>query len=93
MTKFNRLLTTIRTSLEEIDMAINGFIVMSGVLDSMYVKLQNNQVPKNWEDVAYPSLKPLSSWFIDLIQRIEFFENWLKNGNPPCYWLSGMFFP
>lgn len=93
MTKFNRLLTIIRKSLEDIDLAINGFIVMSGTLDSMYDKLINNQVPKNWEAVAYPSLKPLSSWYQDLIQRIEFFDNWLKNGNPPSYWLSGMFFP
>lgn len=93
MAKFNRLLKTMRQSLIDIDLAINGFIVMSDVLDSMYIKLQNNQVPKNWEDVAYPSLKPLSSWYKDLLQRIDFFSTWLYNGNPPSYWLSGMFFP
>lgn len=42
MTKFNRLLTTIRKSLVDIDLAINGFIVMSGTLDAMYLKMQNN---------------------------------------------------
>lgn len=93
MVKFNRLLSTIRKSLIDIDLAINGFIVMSGTLDSMYLKIQNNQVPKNWEAVAYPSLKPLSSWYLDLIERISFFDNWLKHGNPNSYWLSGMFFP
>lgn len=67
ITKFNRLLSTIKRSLEDIDQAINGFIVMSDILDAMYLCLQNNQVPKNWEAVAYPSLKPLSSWFLDLI--------------------------
>lgn len=70
MAKFNKLLNVMRKSLVDIDQAINGFIVMSDVLDSMYLKLQNNQVPKNWEDVAYPSLKPLSSWFQDLLERI-----------------------
>ena len=47
----------------------------------------------NWIKVGYPSLKPLSSWYLDLLKRIEFFQNWLKEGNPNSYWLPGMFFP
>lgn len=82
-----------RSSLIDIEKAIHGFIVMSEVLDSMYVSLQNGSVPKNWEAKAYPSLKPLASWFIDLKARVAFTENWLVNGNPNSYWLSGMFFP
>jgi len=93
MTKFNRLLRKMRQSLSDIDQAINGFIVMSEELDSMYLKMQNNQVPDNWAKVGYPSLKPLSSWFKDFILRVAFFENWLMNGNPSSYWLPGMFFP
>jgi len=50
-------------------------------------------VPKSWEANAYPSLKPLASWMKDLIERVTFMENWLKNGNPTCYWMSGLFFP
>ncbi len=60
--KFNRLLTKMRRSLVDIDLAIQGFIVMSEELDSMYLKLQMNQVPDNWAKVSYPSLKPLASW-------------------------------
>ena len=51
-----------RRSLVDIDLAIQGFIVMSEELDSMYLKLQLNQVPDNWAKVSYPSLKPLASW-------------------------------
>jgi len=40
--KFNRLLQTMKTSLIDIDLAIKGFIVMSGVLDLMYLRIQNN---------------------------------------------------
>jgi len=93
ITKFNRLLRKMSQSLADIDQAINGFIVMSEELDSMYLKMQNNQVPDNWAKVGYPSLKPLSSWFQDFILRVAFFENWLMNGNPSSYWLPGMFFP
>jgi dynein heavy chain len=93
MAKFNRLLKIMKTSLAEIQLAIEGFIVMSEVLDKMYLKMQNNQVPDNWSKIAYPSLKPLSSWFKDLIDRVDFMRNWLMTGNPSSYWVPGMFFP
>ena len=67
MAKFNRLLNVMRKSLDDLVQAIGGFIVMSSTLDAMYLSLTNGVVPKNWESVAYPSLKPLSSWFDDLI--------------------------
>lgn len=93
MEKFNRLLTVMKKSLIEIDLAINGFIVMSEVLDEMYLKFTNNQVPGNWAKVGYLSLKPLSSWYDDLLIRVDFMRNWLMKGNPMCYWFSAFFFP
>lgn len=93
MEKFNRLLVKMKRSLIDIDLAIKGFIVMSDELDKMYIRLQNNQQPFNWMKVSYPSLKPLSSWYTDLILRVEFMDTWLKNGNPSSYSLPYMFFP
>jgi dynein heavy chain len=93
MEKFNRLLKVMKRSLIDIEQAIKGYIVMSETLDAMYVKIQNNQVPLNWSKVAYPSLKPLSSWYKDMLQRVKFMYDWLMEGNPNSYWLSGMIFP
>jgi len=93
MEKFNRLLIVMKRSLIDIDLAINGFIVMSEVLDGMYLAFTNNQVPKNWTKVGYLSLKPLSSWYKDLEDRVVFMRSWLDNGNPMCYWFSAFFFP
>lgn len=59
----------------------------------MYTALLNNRVPSNWAKVAYPSLKPLAAWFIDLQERVAFMRNWLQKGHPPAFWLSGFFFP
>ena len=59
----------------------------------MYVSFQNGVVPPNWSKVAYPSLKPLASWFKDLIEWVWFMEEWLIKGQPNCFWLSGFFFP
>ena len=72
VSRFNRLLSVMRSSLVLLKKAIKGFIVMSEELDSMYSSFQNGRVPKNWEKVAYPSLKPLTSWFKDLIDRVAF---------------------
>lgn len=93
MEKFNRLLVVMRKTLDDLVQAIGGFIVMSETLDSMYLSLTNGFVPANWVKVAYPSLKPLTSWFEDLILRVEFLNKWLTEGNPPAYWISGLFFP
>jgi dynein heavy chain len=93
MEKFNNLLTNMKKSLIEIDLAIKGFIVMSETLDAMYLAFLNNAVPKNWASVSYPSLKALSLWFPDLLVRVDTIRQWLENGNPSSYWLPGMFFP
>lgn len=93
MEKFNRMLKVMLNSLTDLEKAIHGFIVMSEVLDNMYLSLQNGVVPANWSKVAYPSLKPLASWFIDLLARVIFMDDWLVNGTPKSYWISGLFFP
>lgn len=66
---------------------------MSQDLDDMYLSFLNNYLPPMWKKVSYSSLKPLSSWFTDLIERVKMMKKWLEVGNPSCYWLSGFFFP
>lgn len=31
---------------------------------------------------AYPSLKPLAAWVVDLKKRMDFINNWVDNGIP-----------
>lgn len=91
--RYNRLLTKMATSLSLLMKAIKGLVIMSPELDLMYTALMKNQVPPNWAEIAYPSLKGLASWIKDLGQRVEFMRNWMKLGHPHTYWLSGFFFP
>lgn len=91
--KFNNLLDVIRDSLDQLVKAIKGLVVMSQELDEMYTAFLNNQLPQNWKRVSYPSLKPLGSWYKDLLERVAFLDSWLKNDQPASYWLSGFFFP
>ena len=91
--RFNNLLKKMKTSMIDLQKAIKGEIVMSQELDDMYSAILKFQVPENWKNVSYPSLKPLTSWVADLKERVGFMEDWLKRGNPACFWLSGFFFP
>ncbi|XP_037589527.1 dynein heavy chain 6, axonemal [Cebus imitator] len=91
--RFNNLLKLIHTSLETLNKAIAGLVVMSEEMEKVYNSFLNNQVPALWSNTAYPSLKPLGSWVKDLILRTSFVDLWLKRGQPKSYWISGFFFP
>ncbi|KAF6321024.1 dynein axonemal heavy chain 6 [Rhinolophus ferrumequinum] len=91
--RFNNLLKLIHTSLETLNKAIAGLVVMSEEMEKMYNSFLNNQVPSLWSSTAYPSLKPLGSWVKDLILRTSFVDLWLKRGQPKSFWISGFFFP
>lgn len=66
---------------------------MSQELEEMSNSLFNNQVPNLWAKSAYPSLKPLAAWVTDLVLRMNFIQDWIDNGMPKVYWISGFFFP
>ena len=66
---------------------------MTDELEAVTDSIFDNQVPDAWASKAYPSLKPLSSWVLDLLERIKFINGWIDNGPPPVYWISGLFFP
>ena len=78
--RFNRLLNRMRQTLEDLEKAIHGIMLMSSDLDSMFLSLQNGKVPDLWTSVSYLSMKPLQSWFDDLIKRVQFMNDWLVNG-------------
>ena len=72
---------------------MKGEIVMTLELEKMLHSLLNNTVPSSWKKLAYESIKPLGSWFDDLICRITFFKEWGTIGLPKSYLLSAFFFP
>jgi dynein heavy chain len=38
-------------------------------------------------------LKPLASWFKDMVERVSFLRAWLMEKAPYSYWMSGFYFP
>jgi dynein heavy chain len=90
--RFNRLIIRIRESLISSQQAAKGEIVMSESLETLAHDLSFGLQPRMWKSFSYPSLKSLSGYVSDLLERITFVQRWVDNGTPAIFWLSGFFF-
>ena len=92
LTRFNKLIKVIRSSLADIRKALKGEVLMSPALEKASRSLFDGKVPDMWMDASYPSLKPLGSYISDLKLRIAGFRKWLDENSPNCFWISGFYF-
>ena len=66
-------------------------VVMTDELEAVTDSIFDNQVPDRGP-ARHTCLEALSSWVLDLLERIKFINGWIDNGPPPVYWISGLFF-
>ena len=79
--RYNVLLRKVADSVKLLQKGIQGFVVISKEQEAVMDSLFAGKVPAAWL-FAYPSLKPLSSWVPDLIDRIEQLNAWGFMGVP-----------
>uniref|UniRef100_A0A452FPW7 Dynein axonemal heavy chain 12 n=1 Tax=Capra hircus TaxID=9925 RepID=A0A452FPW7_CAPHI len=92
MERFNNLIKTIRSTLQDLEKAIRGVVVMDSALEALSGSLLVGKVPEIWAQRSYPSLKPLGSYITDFLARLNFLQDWYNSGKPCVFWLSGFFF-
>ena len=92
MQRFNRLINVIRKNLVDLSKALKGLVVMNSTLEDVFISLGVGRIPGSWKKASYPSLKPLGSYYNDLIRRLTFFQLWYEEGKPGAFWLPGFYF-
>jgi len=90
--RFNRLTVIVRSSLANLKKAIKGLVVMDADLEALANALMTGARPAMWMKRSYPSLKPLGGYVSDMMRRLQFFADWIKDGIPADFWISGFFF-
>ena len=91
--RMQKVLKTLRTILSDLKLAIAGTIVMSPMLAGALDSLFNAQVPEPWAKVmpvSLPKQPNIGVWFVNMLNRAEQFTNWLRNGRPNTFWLTGL---
>ncbi|NXF16037.1 DYH8 protein, partial [Rhodinocichla rosea] len=88
--RMQRVITVVRTSLNDLKLAIDGTIVMSeaNALDNMY----DARIPQVWRRVSWES-STLGFWFTELLERNAQLSNWIFQGRPKVFWITGFFNP
>ena len=86
--RLNILMSTVKTTLESLQLAIAGTIALNDSLAAVLVALQTARPPASWMKLGWEA-STLSSWWLGLSQRHDQLYRWLNSGRPKSYWLAG----
>ncbi|CAG9584340.1 unnamed protein product [Danaus chrysippus] len=90
--RYNRLLSVVARTLDGVHQAAQGLAVMSAELEQCHAAFAKGIVPEAWMSKSYPSMKPLGSYVADFLARLKFLQDWIDEGPPTVFWLSGFYF-
>lgn len=90
--RIQRVIMSVRTTLTDLKLAIDGTIIMNenlrDALDSMF----DARIPAHWQKISWDSSN-LGFWFTELVDRNSQFHSWCFDARPVSFWMTGFFNP
>nr|XP_021145140.1 dynein heavy chain 8, axonemal isoform X1 [Columba livia] len=90
--RMQKVITIVRTTLNDLKLAIEGTIVMSENLRDALDNMYDARIPYAWKRISWDS-STLGFWFTDLLERNSQFSTWIFEGRPNVFWMTGFFNP
>uniref|UniRef100_A0A8C3TQI8 Dynein axonemal heavy chain 8 n=1 Tax=Catharus ustulatus TaxID=91951 RepID=A0A8C3TQI8_CATUS len=90
--RMQKVITVVRTSLNDLKLAIDGTIVMSENLRDALDNMYDARIPQVWRRVSWES-STLGFWFTELLDRNAQLSHWIFQGRPRVFWITGFFNP
>ncbi|XP_068218270.1 dynein axonemal heavy chain 5-like [Palaemon carinicauda] len=87
-----KVLKTVRHTLQDMNLAIEGTIIMSPSLKDTLDAMYDARVPERWRKISWES-STLGFWFTELLERDCQFRKWIIHGRPKSFWVTGFFNP
>ena len=94
--RFQAVIAKVRGTLQQLQLAIKGEVVMTPELSETLDSLYDARVPDLFENTLtgdeFSWRSPtLGLWFSSLLERNEQYRGWLSRGRPRSFWLTGFF--
>ena len=82
--RLNYIFSSCLKSLEDLEKGLNGELNITDAMEALSQSITYNKLPEAWNTAAgYPSKKPLSFWFDDLLKRHDQMDEWVKELKTP----------
>ncbi|XP_076801600.1 dynein axonemal heavy chain 8-like [Clavelina lepadiformis] len=90
--RMQRVISCVRSTLSDLQLAIEGTIIMNEALRNALNSIFDAKVPQSWAKISWESAS-IGFWFSGLLDRNAQFRTWLFNGKPNQFWMTGFFNP
>lgn len=96
--RLQAVIAKVRFTLTQLQLAIKGEVVMTAELQETLDSIFDARTPYYWENTLTGDefswrLPTLGLWFSSLLNRDDQYRQWLNNGRPNSFWLTGFFNP
>ncbi|XP_067841426.1 dynein axonemal heavy chain 8-like [Heptranchias perlo] len=90
--RMQKVITMLRNCLSDLQLAIEGTIIMSENLTDALDNIYDARVPEVWKRISWDS-STLGFWFTECLERNMQFSSWIYEGRPNVFWMTGFFNP